>query len=98
MMKIIVGVLRDSEGEIETYEAKGYHIEYLDDHARKFGAMLIKKEEMSQDEVLRVRKSGYTVSSQFWINLALMSAKDHDKVVIADLQEEDNKKVFSKVI
>lgn len=97
MMKIVIGILRDSKVKIQDYIDKGYHIECLDNHARIFGERLIKKE-LSQEEVQRVRKSGYKTSSRYWINLALLSAKGSDKIVIVNLQEEDNKRPFSKIV
>jgi hypothetical protein len=97
-MKIVIGVLRDSSNEINSYIEKGYHVEYLDDHAKKIATKLIANREFTTEEIQRVKESGYKVSSRFWVNLALTSAKDYDKILIADLQEEDNKKSFSKVI
>jgi hypothetical protein len=97
-MKIVIGVLRDSSNEINSYVEKGYHVEYLDSHAKKIATKLIANRDFTAEEIQEVKKSGYKISSRFWVNLALTAAKDHDKIVIADLQEEDNKKSFSKVI
>jgi len=97
-MKILIGILRDSSNEITTYIEKGYHVEYLDDHVKKIAIKLIADREFTDEEVQTVKKSGYKISSRFWVNLAITAAKDHDRIVIADLQEEDNKKLFSKIV
>jgi hypothetical protein len=96
-MKIVVGILRDNADQIQKYVDQGYHVEHLDEHARGFGETLMKIK-LTDDEVQKVRQRGYKVTSRYWINIALLSAKDKDKIVIADLQEEDYKKVFSKIV
>jgi len=96
-MKIIVGILRDSSDQVQKYIDQGYHVEHLDKHAKVFGEALMKIK-LNDEEVQRVRQKGYKVSSRYWTNVALLSAKDKDKIVIADLQEEDYKKFFSKIV
>jgi len=96
-MKIIIGILKDNSDKVQSYIDQGYHIEYLDEHARNFGEALFKKE-LTDEEVQRVRDKGYNISSRYWVNYALMCARAETRIVIADLREEDNKTPFSKVI
>jgi len=96
-MKIVIGIMRDSSDQIQSYIDKGYHIEYLDDHVRGFGETLMKMK-LDKDGLSKVRGKGYKISPRFWVNIALMNAKDQEKIVVADLQEEDFKKVFSRVV
>lgn len=97
-MKITVGILRESKDKIQSYVDKGYHVEYLDNHAREIGEKLLDKKNLTEEEIIMVRERGYAINSMFWVNLAMTSAKSYDKIVIADLQEEDNKKFLSKVV
>jgi len=96
-MKVVIGIMKHSSDQVQSYIDRGYHVEYLDYHAKGFGETLMKLK-LDDEGVARVRQSGYKISPRFWINIALMSAKNEDKIVVADLQEEDYKKVFSKII
>jgi len=98
---MIVGILKENSDKIEEYVDKGYTIVYIDDHVRKVGESLLKKE-LSEDEVIEIRDRGSKVSSRYWVNLALMSVRESSrnnfKVAVVDLQEEDNKSIFSKIV
>jgi hypothetical protein len=96
-MKILIGFKKGNENEIESYLEKGFHIEDLNKHAKKLGSKIIGRE-LNEEEIVRVRESGLKVSSRFWVNLALMSAKNKDKILISNLIEEDYKACFSKII
>ena len=54
-MKIIVGILRDSQGQIDSYEKRGYHIENLDKHVQIFGSKL-QKELLSKVQVSSINE------------------------------------------
>jgi hypothetical protein len=96
-MKLVIGVMKDSSDQLQKYIDQNYHIEYIDEHVKGFGETLMKIK-LTEEDVQKVRQRGYKISPRFWINIALMSAKESDKIVIADLQEEDYKKPFSKII
>ena len=96
-MKIVIGIMKKSSGQIQKYIDQGYHIEHIDQHVRVFGETLMKTK-LSDEDLNRVRQGGYKISPRFWVNVAMMSAKDSTKIVIADLQEEDYKKRFSKIV
>lgn len=95
-MKIIVGILKTSSNQIQKYIDQGYHVEYIDDHVKNFANMLLK--DASQEDLDKIRNSGYKITSKFWINMALLLAKNYDKIVIAGLQEEDYKKIFTRIV
>jgi hypothetical protein len=98
---MIVGILKVNSDKIEEYVSKGYSVVYINDHVKKVGESLLKKE-LSEDEIADVRMRGNKVSSRYWVNLALMSVRESNrnncKIAVADLQEEDNKSIFSKVV
>ena len=100
-MKPIIGILKDSSEKVKDFSDKEYYIEYINDHVKKVGKSLLKTD-LGDEEIDKVRSRGCKVSSRFWVNLALMSAKANNennlKIVIADLQEEDNKSIFSKIV
>ena len=89
--------MEDSFGKVRDYEEKGYHVEHLDDHVKGFGETLMKFK-LSEEEIDRVRESGYKISSRFWVNIALMSAKDKNKIVVTGLRDKDCKIPFSKIV
>jgi hypothetical protein len=98
-MKIVIGIMKDNADQVQSYIDQGYHVEYIDEHVEYYGNMLMKIN-LTDEEIQKVRQSGYKVSSRWWTNVALVAASEegNDKIVIADLQEEDHKKVFSKII
>jgi|SaaInlV_165m_DNA_2_1040747.scaffolds.fasta_scaffold78528_2 hypothetical protein len=96
-MKILVGILKESSDQLQSYIDKGFHVEDINDHVKEFGSALMKMK-LSDDQVSQVREKGYKVSSLYWVHLALMSAKENDKIVVCNLQEEDNKKMFSRIV
>jgi len=96
-MKIVVGILKESKDKVQEYVNQGYHIEYLNAHVKKIGESLL-KDDLAEEDVQRVRNMGYKISSSYWVNLALSSAKSKNRIVVADLQEEDNKASFSRIV
>jgi hypothetical protein len=96
-VKIIFGINGDPKDKVKYFEDNGFHSECLNEHARTLGKSLIGRD-LTEEEVNKVRKSGLKVSSRFWVNLALMSAKNKDKILISNLIEEDYKACFSKII
>ena len=91
--------MKHSSDQVQGYIDRGYHIAYIDDIVKNFGEKLMRVK-CNDDDISKVRQSGYKLSSRFWVNLVLASTshKNEDKIVVADLQEEDNKTVFSKII
>jgi hypothetical protein len=100
-VKPIIGILRESECKIKDLSKKGYRIEYINDHVKRVGGSLFKRK-LTDSEISEIRDKGYEVSSRFWVNLALFAISNDDrnnlKIAIADLQEKDNKSIFSKII
>ena len=84
-MKIIIGIMRDSSNKIQSYIDKGYHIEHIDSHVRTFGETLLKMK-LDEEGVDKVRKRGYKVNPRFWVNIAIMSAKGKEKIVIDKME------------
>ena len=96
-MKILIGIRGVNEGELKDHLDKGFHIEDLNSYAKKLGSKIIGRE-LNQEEIKKVRESGLKISSKFWVNMALMSAKNKDKILIYNLIAEDYKAYFSKII
>ena len=100
-MKPIIGILRESDYKIKELSEKGYRIENINDHVKRVGGSLFKRK-LSDKEISEIRENGYKVSSRFWVNLALFSFSNADrnnlKIAVADLQEKDNKSIFSKIV
>lgn len=96
-MKILIGVKGNCENIVSEYLEKGFHIEDLNSHARILGEKIIGRE-LTLEEIDKIRDSGLKINSRFWVNLALMSAKNKDKILICNLIEKDYKACFSKII
>ena len=96
-MKIIFGINGYKKEKVDDLLNSGFHLECLNKHAKKLGESLIGRD-LSDEEVRKVRDSGLKISSKFWVNLALNSAKNKDKILICNLIEKDYKACFSKII
>jgi len=96
-MKIIIGV---QKGQIcpQYYIDNEYKIVSINDNVKLLANKLIGKHEFSDDELEKIRLSGYKITSSFWVNLSILSCKEFDKVVVTDITELDNKRAFSKII
>lgn len=96
-MNIVIGVIKGNEEFLDKFLDQGFHLEDLDSHARALGEKLMGFK-IKENDLARVRSAGIKISPRFWVNLAIMSAKRHDKILISGLSEEDCKSIFSKVI
>ena len=95
---IVIGIMEANKDKSEEYTEKGYTVTSIYDHVDTFAKSLIAKREFTKEELNRMRDSGYKLSKSFWVNLALTSCKGCDKLVITDLNEVDEKRVFAKVL
>ena len=41
-MKILVGILKESSDQLQSYIDKGFHVEDINDHVKEFGSALMK--------------------------------------------------------
>jgi hypothetical protein len=90
--------MEDSADKAQKYVDEGYHVTSIYDHVDTFTKTLISRREFNKEELNKMRDSGYKLSKSFWVNIALTSCRDSDKVVITDLNAMDEKKMFAKVL
>ena len=98
MKRIRIGMIGVDSEKIEKYEKQGYSIISIYDQVDAFAKKLIANREFSEEELDRVRTSGYKNSAYFWVGLIIVSCYYDEKVVITDLNGTDDKRIFDKIL
>lgn len=92
--KIILGILSvdpytGKQEFLSQLENRGFGIYDVTSKVKEMAKYILKNNIISEDDINKIRKKGYSVNRLFWINLLMASVDKERDIVIKDLWEED---------